>query len=96
MNRVKSEPPDVCPVCHEDVPPKSLACPSCGADFNSGWKEDASMIGDLGDPEDDFDYDEFLQNEFGSEKKPKGIKWLWWLTAILLSAILLFYFIIQR
>src|SRR2546430_7408073 len=34
-------PPEVCPACGEDVPPDALACPECGADHNSGWREDA-------------------------------------------------------
>ena len=33
-------PPKVCPVCGEDVPPKSKSCPECGACHESGWKLD--------------------------------------------------------
>ena len=33
--------PKVCPVCGEDVPRTALACPECGADHTSGWREDA-------------------------------------------------------
>lgn len=32
-------PPEVCPVCGEGVPPKSRACPDCGACYESGWRE---------------------------------------------------------
>lgn len=80
--------PEICPVCGEDVPPRSLACPECGADHNSGWREDADAYDgvDLGD--DQFNYDEFVREEFGSSPKPRGISTLWWVTAIILIAAL--------
>ena len=73
--------PDICPVCGEDVPPKALACPECGADHNSGWREDADAYHGIGLPDGDFDYDEFVRQEFGSPYKPAGLKTIWWVTA---------------
>ena len=35
--------PEICPVCGEDVPRNALACKHCGADHNSGWREDADI-----------------------------------------------------
>ena len=33
-------------------------------------------------PDEEFDYDEFVKEEFGTGRaKPRGIHWLWWLTA---------------
>ena len=80
--------PEVCPVCGEDVPPRALACPECGADHKSGWREDAEAYDgvDLGD--DEFNYDEFVREEFGSSPKPREISTLWWVTAIILIAAL--------
>ncbi len=71
-------------MCGEDVPRGARACPDCGADHNSGWREDAELYDgvDLGD--DSFDYDEFVQNEFGGKAKPTGISTIWWVTAIVL------------
>ena len=83
----KLEPPQVCPVCGEDVPRGSLACPACGADHNSGWREDAEAYDGLDLPGDDFDYDDFVQHEFGSSIKPAGIKTIWWVTAIIILAV---------
>ena len=37
--------PEECPVCGEDVPRGALACPECGADERSGWREDAVADG---------------------------------------------------
>jgi hypothetical protein len=93
MARPKLEPPEICPVCGEDVPRGSLACPACGADHNSGWRIDADTHDALDLPDDDFDYDEFVRSEFGSNAKPARIKTIWWITAIILLALsLAFYF----
>ena len=77
--------PEVCAVCGEDVPREALACPECGADHNSGWREDTYDAVDL--PDEDFNYDEFVNREFGSSPKPSGIKTVWWITAIFLIAV---------
>jgi len=91
--RTRSTTPAVCPICGEDVPRAALACAECGADHNSGWKEDADAYDgvDLGDG--NFDYDDFVRQEFGSRAKPMGIKTIWWLAGIiLLLALLMIYF----
>jgi hypothetical protein len=87
--------PEVCPVCGEDVPRGALACPECGADHNSGWREDAASYDGLDLPEE-FDYEEFSRKEFGSSAKPAGISWAWWVTAIVLAALTLLYLIAGR
>src|SRR5688500_3832263 len=88
------EPPAVCPVCGEDVPRGSLACPECGADHNSGWREDAGSIDGLDLPGEDFNYDEFVEREFEPSIKPAGIKTIWWITAIIILAVsIVLYFI---
>ncbi|HWM24116.1 MAG TPA: zinc ribbon domain-containing protein [Chthoniobacterales bacterium] len=84
MAKRKLKTPDVCPVCGEQVPPGALACPECGADHNSGWREDADTYEALDLPNENFDYDQFVREEFGSSIKPAGIKTIWWLTAILI------------
>jgi len=78
--------PKVCPVCGDDVPRGALACPACGADHNSGWREGADHYDAVDLPDEDFDYDEFVKQEFGSSRRPT-IKTVWWITAILLVAV---------
>ena len=84
----KLEAPDVCPVCGEDVPRGSLACPECGADHKSGWRKDADAYDAVDLPGEDFHYDEFIREEFGQTPKPPGIKTFWWIAAIVLIIVL--------
>jgi hypothetical protein len=84
MGKSRLKTPEVCPVCSEEVPPGALACPECGADHNSGWREDAETSEALDLPDEDFDYDQFVREEFGSSLGPPGLNTMWWLTAILI------------
>lgn len=91
--RVRLQPPEICPVCGDDVPRNALACPECGADHNSGWRTDADAHDALGESTEDFNYEEFVRNEFGSSIKPRGISTVWWITALVLFvAMIVIYF----
>ena len=93
--------PDVCPNCGALVPEKARACPECGSDEETGWSDRAqSQRLDL--PDDEFNYDEFVREEFGEEGKrgsavpqvkPRGISWLWWIVGVLLLLALLWGFL---
>lgn len=87
---MKMKTPENCPVCGEDVPLHAVACPECGADHKSGWREDAQTYDGVDLPE--FDYDEFVREEFANSPKPRGIKTIWWVTAIVLLALLLYFY----
>jgi uncharacterized membrane protein YvbJ len=76
--------PEVCPNCGAKVPPNAKACPECGSDEKTGWSEEASVSG-LDLPDENFNYGEFLEREFGNKKPlPRHIHWFWWLVAVLL------------
>jgi hypothetical protein len=76
--------PETCPNCGAPVPAKAKACPECGACERSGWSEEAAASA-LGLPDDSFDYNEFVREEFGGKTvAPRGIKWVWWTVALLL------------
>ena len=84
-------PPETCPNCGADVPRHAKACPGCGADEKTGWS-DSAYADNLGLPDENFDYDEFVQEEFGTARvKPRGIHWWWWLTALILILLFLFF-----
>ena len=91
--------PAVCPVCGEDVPTKAISCRECGADHRSGWNTDDTTYDGLDLPGEtgDFDYDEFLREEFGAGAKTHRLKRLWWITAaVLLLAALVSLFLWGR
>lgn len=46
-----SRPPEECANCGAPIPPKAHACPSCGADERTGWR-DASVYDGLDLPDD--------------------------------------------
>lgn len=74
--------PETCPNCGADVPRRAKACPGCGSDESTGWSEHASSQS-LGLPDDEFDYEEFTQREFG-KPKPSPRKTFWWVVAVVL------------
>jgi len=79
--------PRICPNCGADVPPKARACPECGSDEQTGWSEEAAT-GGLDLPDEEFDYDKFVKEEFDGESKSPvtpGVHWVWWVVAILIA-----------
>ena len=85
-------PPEICPNCGAIVAAGAKSCPECGADELTGWSESANADR-LGIPDDNFDYDKFVKEEFApAPVKPRGIHWFWWVTGIaLILVFLLFY-----
>ena len=79
-----------CPVCGAEVPVKAKSCPDCGACEKSGWNEEASAADGLDLPGDDFDYEKFTAEEFGTPRKPRGKELLWKVTAAALLILTLF------
>ena len=78
-------PPENCPNCGAEVPRGALACPECGANEQTGWNDRATgQRLDLTD--DEFNYDEFVKEEFGEQEhsraKTRGVGWFWWLVAV--------------
>ena len=74
-----------CPHCGSPVPSDAKICRECGASDDCGWNEDAfdDHYGEF--DEDDFDYDEFVANEFPeqSNRAPNP-----WMGAVILAIIL--------
>lgn len=80
---------DYCPHCGAELPAGARACPACGSDETTGWS-DRAYEERLGLPDDEFNYDEFVREEFGGPKPARpGLQWIWWAAAILLLLILL-------
>ena len=80
---------DSCPNCGADLPRNAKVCPECGSDEKTGWSSEAQISGLNLPGDDDFDYDDFVENEFGGKSvKPKNIHWGWWIVAVILLAVL--------
>jgi hypothetical protein len=82
-----------CPVCGEDVPAKARACPHCGACEKSGWNEEASGADGLDLPDDNFDYEKFTAEEFGTPRKLRGKERFWKVTAVVILVLMLIAFL---
>ena len=91
----RPDPPDVCPSCGGEVPPRSAACPHCGADETTGWSE-AARYDDLNLPDQEFDYEAFVADEFGGGKGHRrrrgGVFWFIVTLLALIAFVWLFVF----
>lgn len=89
----------ICPTCGSEVR-VGEKCPGCapkrkkqrrakaGAPRKRSWEQDEAYDG-LSLPDEDFDYDDFVAREFGSERvKPPGLKWYWWVTGLVLLVLM--------
>lgn len=92
------KPPGQCPVCGEWVPRGAAACDECGACARSGWRQDAEVYDGLDLPDDDFDYDAFVEQEFGGHGKggQKAPQLWWWVALVLLAVFVLGYALSAR
>jgi hypothetical protein len=82
-------PPEICPHCGAEVPPNAKACPECGSDEETGWGDEAQTQA-LDLPEENFNYDDYVEREFGKGKEKPHFHWFWWIIALgLLAAFLI-------
>jgi hypothetical protein len=72
-----------CPVCGAEVPAGSKSCPECGACEKSGWRVNTHEDG-LGLPDEEFDYDKLVAEEFGHGAPKKGALRWWSIVALVL------------
>jgi len=87
----KFRPPEICPVCAEDVPPDAKACPECGADGRSGWKEDTAIYDGLDLPDEPSDGEGSNVCAGGGQKSATALQKFWWVigVVVLIAFILL-------
>lgn len=65
------------------MPRSALACPECGADHHSGWREDAAVYDALDLPSEEFEDEELLDKEFGARRTPSRRQIIWWIAAVI-------------
>ncbi|MCB1209303.1 MAG: hypothetical protein KDK97_08250 [Verrucomicrobiales bacterium] len=84
------KPPGQCPVCGEWVPRGAAACDQCGSCAKSGWNDEDRAYDGVDLPDEDFDYDDFVEREFGGEAgNDRLTRQLWWWVALILFLVLL-------
>jgi hypothetical protein len=92
----------ICPSCGTEVRVGSKTCAKCASErATKKWGaveerkpwEQAETYDGLDLPDDEFDYAKFLEEEFGSAPKRSGKEWFWWSTAVLLLAVMAWFFV---
>ena len=80
-------PPTECANCGATIPQNAKACPECGADERTGWRE-TSIYDDLDLPESAWsDDDETHRTE--STPRVNGVAWYWWFVGAVLLVLLI-------
>lgn len=78
-------PPDECANCGATIPRGASACPECGADERTGWRETSVYDGlDLPDSADESDG----AADRRRANRVNGIAWYWWVVG--LAVVLIF------
>ncbi|MCX6955243.1 MAG: zinc ribbon domain-containing protein [Verrucomicrobia bacterium] len=74
-------PPDECANCGAEIPRRARACPACGADERTGWRETTDSV---------YDGLDLPDSAYADEPAPRpvrrGLAWYWYLVAVLLLA----------
>jgi hypothetical protein len=79
-------PPAECANCGAAIPRNAKACPECGADERTGWRE-TSVYDNVDLPESAWSEDE--QSETGRRTlRVNGVPWYWWCVGAVLVALL--------
>ena len=81
-----------CPNCGSEIPADSKACPECGSCEETGWSENAQYESIGVDYDDSFDYESFVDKEFGDGRNRRAkspMQWVWMIVAFLLIVLFL-------
>jgi hypothetical protein len=79
--------PPECANCGAAIPPGARACPECGADERTGWRE-ASIYDGIDLPEEAFEARE--KQTVRTRRNVNGVPWYWWSVGVVI--LLLFAF----
>jgi hypothetical protein len=81
--------PDECANCGAAIPRGAKACPECGADERTGWRE-TSMYDGLDLPAEAFAEEAAPASRPNEKRRVNGIPWFWWCVGAVLIALLVF------
>jgi len=80
-------PPDECANCGAPIPRSARACPECGADERSGWREPDPYDG-LNLPAEAYADEEPPTGKSPAPPKINGIAWYWWIAGMVVLVML--------
>jgi hypothetical protein len=86
-DRHRTPPPAECAHCGAVIPRTAQACPECGADERTGWRE-TSIYDDLDLPESAWSDDSEAEPK-PAPRRVNGVAWYWWCVGAALLAILI-------
>jgi len=81
----KVRPPAHCAVCGSEIAATASACPECGADERTGWREQDPSDG-LDLPDEVFDHDAYIERESNGVPR-QGSPLFWWVVSLLVLAL---------
>ena len=79
-------PPTECAQCGAAIPPRARACPECGADERTGWRE-SSVYDGLELPDEAWADDDTPRSK-PADRRVNGIAWYWWCVGVALLLLL--------
>jgi len=85
--------PPECANCGADIPPGAKACPECGADERTGWRETSAYDG-LDLPDTAFEESDGTPSPRHGRSRLNGIAWYWWVIAVALCVLLVRYWLL--
>ena len=85
----RAEGPDECAHCGAAIPRGARACPECGADERSGWRE-ASVYDGLDLPDEAYDEKGESRRSVRRPRWGNGVAWYWWCVGAVLVVLLAF------
>ncbi len=82
MSDRRPSPPPECAQCGAAIPPGAHACPACGADERTGWRE-PSVYDGLDLPESAWENERSdAADKCVPDRRGNGIRWYWWCIAV--------------
>jgi hypothetical protein len=79
--------PAECANCGAAIPPHAKACPDCGADERTGWREQ-SIYDDMDLPDEAWRDDADAPAQPHVSPRVNGVPWYWWVVGAVLLALL--------
>lgn len=76
--------PKECANCGAAIPRGAKACPECGADERTGWRE-TSVYDGMDLPDSAFEDETTRPRHSSARNEVNGIAWYWWAVGILIA-----------